>query len=370
MRPCHLGLCIFLVGLSILYPPGAYSQTTIYGKVTDAETGMPLAGAHVFIGATMIGTVSDTSGKYYLEDIPRGTHKLRASMIGFEMSTVPLTLGDMEEHEIDLSLKPTILQIGELEVTARRDRRWRKRLNRFKKLFIGETAYAENTILKNPEVLDFYAKWWGKFSAEAVAPLEIENYALGYSVQYFLKDFIQEGDRLRYDGDPLFEPMSPDNPQQDSLWKRNREIAFNGSFRHFILALLNEVVEEEGFEVYRIPSADDLRRNDRRFRVDKDELVRYNEETGAPFLDFYGILEITYYDEKEEKGYLEWAHRSPHSRLSNQVSWIRLTNGPSEIDPNGEMVDPYGVTVSGYYAYERVAHELPKEYRTGRFASR
>ena len=367
-------LWYFGIYLLIFVLPGlqrlAIAQGSVSGKILDADTNSPLVGAHVFIGATMIGTVSDTNGAYLLDDIPKGTHKLRASMIGYEMATEQVAIVDTLHHEVQLSLQPAILQIGELEVTARRDRRWKKRLNRFKKLFIGETSYAAYTTLNNPEVLDFNAKWWGKFSAEAMAPLEIENHALGYSVQYFLKDFIQEGDRLRYDGDPLFEPMRAEDASQDSLWKKNREIAFNGSFRHFILALLQGVLEEEGFEVFRIPSSDDMHRADRRFRVDPEELVRFDDETGAPYLDFHGILEIIYYDELEEKGYLEWAHRSHHSRLSNQVSWIRLTNGPAEIDTTGEMVDPYGVTVSGYYAYERVAHELPKEYRAGRFAAK
>jgi hypothetical protein len=47
----------------------------------------------------------------------------------------------------------------------------------------------------------------------------------------------------------------------------------------------------------------------------------------------------------------------------NQRSWIKLTNGPTVVDQNGEVIDPYGVTVYGYFAFERIADDVPKEYR-------
>ena len=47
---------------------------------------------------------------------------------------------------------------------------------------------------------------------------------------------------------------------------------------------------------------------------------------------------------------------------------LRITGG-TVYDPangiNGEVRDPYGLTVYGYFAFERVADDVPKEYRPG-----
>jgi len=40
-----------------------------------------------------------------------------------------------------------------------------------------------------------------------------------------------------------------------------------------------------------------------------------------------------------------------------------LERGPATVDYKGEVVERYGVTVSGYFGFERVADQVPKEYR-------
>jgi hypothetical protein len=46
-----------------------------------------------------------------------------------------------------------------------------------------------------------------------------------------------------------------------------------------------------------------------------------------------------------------------------QTSQFWLERGPATVDYKGDVVDPYGVTVSGYFAFERVGDQLPKEFR-------
>ena len=93
---------------------------TITGVALDAETGLPLAGAHAFIGATMIGTATDAEGHFELSNVPPGLHKLWVSMIGYEPESEEFTVGDTTEFAFDISLQPMVIEMGEVTVTARR----------------------------------------------------------------------------------------------------------------------------------------------------------------------------------------------------------------------------------------------------------
>jgi len=175
----------------------AQDGASIVGVVTSAETGEPLPGAHVFVGFTMVGTVTDAGGRYELLRVPTGSHKLWASIIGFETTSQEVAVADTAGLVFDFVLPTSVIEIGEVIVEAKRDRRWRKRLETFERMFIGETPHAGQTRLLNPEVLDFDATWLGSFTASAAGPLQIENRALGYRLQYFLKEFEREGGTIR-----------------------------------------------------------------------------------------------------------------------------------------------------------------------------
>ncbi|MCH8838472.1 MAG: TonB-dependent receptor, partial [Candidatus Marinimicrobia bacterium] len=60
----------------------------ITGKITDGETGMPLAGVNVVVTGTTYGTAADASGRYVIMNIPAGTYTLAASMIGYKTVTM------------------------------------------------------------------------------------------------------------------------------------------------------------------------------------------------------------------------------------------------------------------------------------------
>jgi hypothetical protein len=83
-------------------------------------------------------------------------------------------------------------------------------------------------------------------------------------------------------------------------------------------------------------------------------------ETGRA-LQFTGFIEGIYEPEDEEPAFLklQGALRPP----APQLSWIRFSNGPTRGDWLGAPIDPYGITVYGYLAFERVRDELPNEYR-------
>lgn len=345
-----------------------FAQTpaaAVTGTVTDAETGAPLPGAHVFIAVSMNGAVTNSDGRYELTRVPLGTHRLYVSMVGYEPQPLDIFLREARIHTYDFKLEPAVVEVGEIEVTGERDERWQRRLAKFIRLFIGETPNAGQTEILNPEVLDF-SDVAGRFTARASETLVIENRALGYRIHYFLKEFVALPMRTMYDGEPLFEEMEASGPEERDRWQRNRSEAFHGSFRHFMLAVLNDRVEEQGFITYHRP----VQRNNlsgapapaqNRFPLDTKEILKAGEDEQERILDFHGFVEIVYTKEVEDQSFLKWQGR--RGRPKYRSSLILLEEGPTVVDLKGDVFDPYGVTFFGYLAFERVADEVPKEYR-------
>ncbi|NND70674.1 MAG: carboxypeptidase-like regulatory domain-containing protein [Rhodothermales bacterium] len=369
----YLSYIFFLLLVGGIYEPATAQTTavTLKGKITDAETGDGLPGVHVFIASSTRGTTTDVEGFYELADLPVGVLHLYVSSLGYEPQTRDILFRTPGERTIDLQLEPATIGLGEVIVEAKGDKKWKKRLERFTAQFIGETPYADSTVIVNPEVLDFSSDR-GTLVATAADQLIIENRALGYRVQYFLKDFEAQINRTKYDGEPLFEEMVPTDDLERESWHANRRKAFVGSFHHFMLALLAEQVKEQGFETYgrtAMASSSQVSASPQmgnRFPVDPYSIIKPGADATEFTLDFDGFLEIIFKGEEEDKAYLSWSGRSRGSRPKFQTSWIRLEKGPTTVDYKGEVLDPYGVTFYGYYAFERVADEVPVEYRPGR----
>jgi hypothetical protein len=103
-----------------------------------------------------------------------------------------------------------------------------------------------------------------------------------------------------------------------------------------------------------------------RFPTTTDEILHPGETEREHILDFQGMVEVLYLGETESDAYKAW--RAQYGGLRRraprvQTSQFWLERGPAIVDYKGDLVDPYGATVSGYYAFERVADQLPKEYR-------
>ena len=351
----------------------------ITGTVVDDETGTPLAGVHVFIAESMIGTTTDGDGRYRLERVPLGAHRLYVSIIGFDPVPRDIILRESRDFVFDFRLKEAVAELGEITVEAKGDRRWKRRLERFTEAFIGETPNAMETKILNPEVLDFADKG-GTLLAFASEILEIENEALGYRVQYFLKDFAAEPTRIRYDGEPLFEEMEPESPEQAAMWEENRRKAFYGSFRHFLLAALSGRATEHGFETFQrakpagAAGQGTFNQNsamaNTRSPYDVTKLLKDTDNPNEKLLEFDGSIELIFKGELESEAYASWqkSFGGPPGirgeRFQRSLFWQE--NGPTLVDYKGDILNPYGVTVSGHLAFERMADDLPKEYRPTR----
>jgi len=334
-------------------------QTVLVGHVLDSASDQPLQGAHVFIASSLLGVASDIDGTFLMNHIPPGAHRIVVSMLGYEPATIDTLLRANRTYELDVRLNSTSVELEEVVINARLARRWQRRLKKFTRLFLGETRNSAYTTILNPEVLSFKSRL-GKLSATADVPLIIENRALGYQLQYYLKEFFYVGSTIKYDGEPSFTELLPKDSLEWERWQINRETAFNGSNRHFLLSLIRQRTEEDGFVVHQRFSFEP---NSSRFPIDPARLIEPGPTTLENFFTFSRILEVTYSNEFEDESFKKWQRQPNWQRPGHQRSFMELNSGPTLIDESGEVIDPYGVVMYGYFAFERIADKLPKEYR-------
>ncbi len=368
-----LSLLILLLAASALSAQAQVPVATLTGVVTDASTGEPLPGASVFIAQSMTGTVSDANGRFTITGVPMGALRLYVSFVGFEAQYRDLLLREPRAYTFEFDLQPSAEIAGEAVVEAERDEKWQERYDRFVAQFIGETPNAALTTIQNPYVMSFEGSRLGTLEAQASEPLVIENRALGYQVTYYLTSFKASQTRTSYDGEPLYEELTPASQDEADVWAANRRSAFIGSFRHFLLAGLAGRLEGQGFKTYwrNAEQGAQDRIGSRRQEFDPNDLLADGEVPNEHILDTDdGFIEIIFAGEVEDPAYRDWWSQAGDGRITVkrdrfQTSWIRTENGPAIVDQKGDTGTP-GVTLSGYLAFERVADAVPKEYRPGR----
>ena len=355
------------------------------GTVVDSATGTPMSDVNVFIAGSMQGTVTGDQGRFRLTGVPLGAQQLYVSFVGYEATSRSLNLREARTYRFEFALKETVLEGEGVVVEAERDEQWQRRFERFKAAFLGETPNAEQAEILNREVLSFDGGL-GSLEAFAARPIVIENRALGYRVEYHLEDFKVTRRRTQYDGEPFFEELEG-SPAQKAKWEKARREAFLGSFHHLMLAMIEDRVEGQGFKLFHRQDAPGgppgtsssgppgsgtfgarfSGGSGGRMSIDVGDIMTDGDRPDEHILDFRGAAEIIYLGEKQSEAYSNWREERTGRRSGRapryQTSQFWLERGPATVDYKGEVVERYGVTVSGYFGFERVADQVPKEYR-------
>lgn len=78
---------------------------TVTGQVTDAQAGVSLAAAQVYIAnLDLLGALSQQNGQYLLQNVPAGTHTLSVSRIGYRTTEAQITVSGDQTVEQDFSV--------------------------------------------------------------------------------------------------------------------------------------------------------------------------------------------------------------------------------------------------------------------------
>ena len=113
-----------VTALLLSVAPATAQVGTVTGRVTDELA--PVEAAQVHIPAASIGVLSNTNGRYLLNNVPAGTHTLRVERIGFQPQERQIEVVAGETLEVNFQLQSTALDLDEIVVTATGEQRARE----------------------------------------------------------------------------------------------------------------------------------------------------------------------------------------------------------------------------------------------------
>ncbi len=351
----------------------------ISGFVKESDSKDPIPGVNVYLDGTTLGAITDANGGFIINRVPIGSFRIIFSHLSYDNRVYDFSKSTTSEFFINSELQLSTSLLNQIEITADIDRKEKKSRARliadFEEQFIGTSAFSDECTLINPDVVKFdYNKNFGALYASANEPIIIQNNALGYNLYCQLDNFFSTEYSVRFIGKVRFEELTPSNNRQERNWEQHRSRSYYGSIQHFFKSLVDGNHEEEGFRIYFLDNLEDLSNPENNSQKIESILT----PSGVPFrwqLNLSEIVYVVFLKELESTEYLREMEKDFRNDISNpnklifvqrspqnQRSMIELTEGPVFVDLNGHVLNPEGLSISGYWSWERMADLVPKNY--------
>jgi hypothetical protein len=345
----------------------SFAQThSISGKIIDSKSLEPIPFANVFLNNSTIGAATEVNGEFILKNIQQiGSYELVVSSVGYDPYKVKINLTDAELKVGVIRLIPNLIELNTVEVKGSKDVEWERKVKKFTKIFLGDDPIAEQCVITNPWVINFQEdNTKNKLLAAASSPIQIENKALGYKVNFYLTRFVADNVSYFIQGNALFEVMKNEDPQKENLWKINRENSYHGSSQHLFKSIIDKQIRGEGFNLYSAALGfENLKTRSTTFKVDLGKVIVVADTSAMVSpggqLDVY---KISWKGQVEAHFRNEKVRNNVYQDIRYPVSWISLKKDFVLVNKQGIPLNPTEVTVSGAMSEERIAYMLPIDY--------
>jgi len=337
----------------------AQQKYAITGAVAENRHSA-IPGASVFIEGTTMGALTDANGRYHLKNIPPGRHRLVASMVGYLPKMVFIEFPG-KTTELNFSLDEDNKTLDEVRVVGSQDKTWEKQFRAFEKGFLGESYSKKEVYIVNREVVDF-AENENAFTAKASQPLQIVNKTLGYKITYFMDNFEKTNSLTSFKGLASFESLVPEDAKQERRWQRNRMEAYEGSLKHFLKALVENRLEEEGFNAFLLKPEylNNLRRglffdrnNERHLAFKAPDLLGAVSAEGLNTLVWRVPMEIVFNKKRVAR---------PIFMDAPYPYTILIPKGLIQVTNSGDLMNPYSIEMRGEMGKIGMAELLPLDF--------
>lgn len=357
MKPYRLFLTflffLFVVALS-------YSQDQLLtGWVIDKETRNPIPNTAIFLSGTSIGCITDSSGNFTIK-LPYTPCILIADHVSYEASVNPVITND----DLILQLEASVYRIGEIKVSGKNKRK--RNLRFFYSHFIQENQ--AKIKLLNDGVL-FFERDKMSFKASCSEPLVIENKILGYRISAIVEEFnvtvhdgpdgeqlplnsLRGGEIMNLNGYFFYESLNHLSRKKEDKYEKNRRIAYYGSYRHFLKALYDNDIPNQGFIVESIPD-DSIA-----FYENKSDNLLSHEKEYSIKAD---SLKVFYYYDDDNQPVPE-KYLTDRNYVYQRISTIYPTKEPFIVRKNGTS-PRLTFVICGGMKVKNFANSLPEDYR-------
>lgn len=102
----------------IAIPVAAQATGTVGGRVVEAGTLRPLSGVQVSVAGTSRGALTNASGEYLIVNVPTGTQRVRAQMIGYTAAEQAVTVTGEGVARAEFELSQSAISLDEVVVTG------------------------------------------------------------------------------------------------------------------------------------------------------------------------------------------------------------------------------------------------------------
>ncbi|MGW8122736.1 TonB-dependent receptor [Roseivirga echinicomitans] len=102
----------------MLTATGVFAQHSLKGTVVDETTGTPVFGVNVVIESIQKGAATNAEGQFELNNVPPGTYRLKASMIGY--ASLYKTIDVVGNLSIEFKLQSDLTKLESVVVTGTR----------------------------------------------------------------------------------------------------------------------------------------------------------------------------------------------------------------------------------------------------------
>lgn len=331
----------------------------ITGEVKDFHSQEKIPLCNVFLSGSTIGTSTDTDGVFALTNIAPGTYDIIISHVNYAFHYTQVKVTDSDINLGTIFLKEDVKAMDAVEVKGKTDRKWQRQFKRFQKFILGDYYSAKNIEIINPYAAEFIEAD-GSLQPKFPFTLELVNLYTGYQIQFAIENFeVGKRGHEYVIGYSHFNEMKAENDQETEQWKANRLKAHNGSINHFFYALINQKLNENGFDAKitnHIPGSD---------KALAAETIRYSEKVTGE--DLAGIFETTQTTNPDItrirfSGLLQINYLKEYgANKLGQESYIELLGDYIEVYANGVPVDPLSFKVHGYLATEGLYEMLPSD---------
>lgn len=380
----------------ILFSITSFSQVLFEGVIKDASSKEVLQGASIYVPNSTRGTYSDFEGKFILE-LPITTKEIVISFVGYTTIKTNLDLSDGKNLNKTIYIREIKNELKEVVfIKQKQDKNWQRMFQVFKMHFIGNSELAIDAEILNPEdVILNEERTPGKYklTANANKPLQIKNKTTGYIISYELIQFnhIVIGHNQIYTfylGYPFFKDITKEEKLNQKKIGKKRLEAYLGSSMHFIRALYNEKLQEEGFNVRELiksqnpeyPSEIELEKILAEVKLTKDySLIRKlpekeinklgntllpiskftQRENDKNLINFKNYLNITYTKAAPDEKFLIFSSKE---NANFQISQLKIENEPVEYFADGNYYNPANLYFYGYMGWKKVGDMLPFDY--------
>ena len=399
LAACALALSLSACASSgtSLNPPES-TTSTVLGEVRSTAN-QPIEDATVFVDQTTTRAASEADGTFRLPDVGLGMQRVVFYHPDFEFGVVLVDPVVQGSDTLRVVLGPranaapqasavSVAVPGPGEATEADEAPSEglsstspsraRAIDQFARLYLGTH---EGCTLDNPDVLDAEMDRDGTVRVESAQPVSLSNDRLGYDVDIIVDRVIlnrtPNGFNRQAEAHLQFTPQV-DAAEVTLQTRAAREEAYIGSFPHFLAALVEGRVYQEGLD-HEIPvggaeqsrglagaaGGGGLSEGWAEFR-NPDRVFSYIPESALVVFESVGVRRIVH---RTRAGLQrEYAREFVGSAdaLGRPVSFYEIQTNPTRLTLAGHVVTGRPVERQGAWANTPVCYQLPLDYRPNR----